>query len=134
MKEIFKKMKEAKCHAIAFLPSENPEEQAIIQGLHYKDHGEIVKTQSDIGDLYDIIIFRGDIDDGFGELEQFEAVLSCPFTYSDRMYHGNYFGIVAKKTSTSGEVVKSLLEKIGDLIYGGSDDGSLGQNNLKANT
>ena len=107
-------MKEAKCHAIAFLPSENPEEQAIIQGLHYKDEGEI--------------------DDGFSQLEQFEAVLSCPFTYSDRMYHGNYFGVVAKKTSTSSEVVESLLEKIGDLVYGGSDERNLEQNSFKANT
>jgi hypothetical protein len=134
MKEIFVKMKEAKCHAIAFLPSEDPEEQAIIQGLHYKDEGEIVKTESDVGELYEIIIFQGDIDDGFSQLEQFEAVLSCPFTYSDRMYHGNYFGVVAKKTSTSGEVVESLLEKIGDLIYGGSDNGNLEQSSVKANT
>ncbi len=134
MKEIFAKMKEAECHAIAFLPSEDPAEQAIIQGLHYKDEGVIVNTESDVGELYEIIIFQGDIADGFGELEQFEAVLSCPFTYSDRMYHDNYFGIVAKKTSTSGEVVESLLEKIGDLIYGGSDNGNLEQNNFKANT
>jgi len=134
MKEIFVKMKEAKCHAIAFLPSEDPKEQAIIQGLHYKDEGEIVKTESDVGELYEIIIFQGDIDDGFSQLEQFEAVLSCPFTYSDRMYHGNYFGVVAKKTSTSGEVVGSLLEKIGDLIYGGSDERNLEQNSFKANT
>jgi hypothetical protein len=131
MKEIFVKMKDAKCHAIAFLPSENPEEQAIIQGLHYKELGDTIKTQSDIGDLYDIIIFRGDIDKGFSDLEQFEAVLSCPFTYSDRMYHGNYYGVVAKKTTTSNEVVDSLIEKIGDLIYGGSDDGEIA---IKANT
>jgi hypothetical protein len=50
------------------------------------------------------------------------------------MYHGNYFGVVAKKTSTSGEVVGSLLEKIGDLIYGGSDNGNLEQSSAKANT
>jgi hypothetical protein len=85
-------------------------------------------------ELYEIIIFQGDIDDGFSQLEQFEAVLSCPFTYSDRMYHGNYFGVVAKKTSTSSEVVESLLEKIGDLVYGGSDERNLEQNSFKANT
>ena len=134
MKEIFAKMKEAKCEAIAFLPSEDPKEIAIIQGLHYKEQGDVVKTESDVGDLYDVIIFRGDIDEGFGDLEQFEAILSCPFTYSNRMYDGNYFGVVAKKTTTSGEVVNSLLEKIGDLIYGGSDGRNLEQSGFKANT
>lgn len=134
MKEIFTKMKQAECHAITFLPSENPEEQAIIQGLHYKEHGDTIKTQSDIGDLYDIIIFRGDVKDGYTDLEKFEAVLSCPYTYSDRMYHGDYFGLVAKRTTTSSEVVESLLEKIGDLVYGGSDERNLEQNSFKANT
>jgi len=127
-------MKQAECHAITFLPSENPEEQAIIQGLHYKEHGETIKTQSDVGDLYDIIIFRGGIEDGYTDLEQFEAVLSCPFTYSNRMYQGDYFGVVAKKTTKSSEVVESLLEKIGDLVYGGSDERNLEQNSFKANT
>lgn len=130
MKQVFQEMKKVKCHAITFLPSNNPEEQAIIQGLHYKQHGETFKTQSDIGDLYDIILFRGDIKDGYSELEKFEAILVCPYTYSNRMYQGNYFGVVAKRTSTSSEVVESLLEKIGDLVYG-DDDGKI---SVKANT
>lgn len=134
MLKVFNEMKKVKCHAITFLPSENPEEQAIIQGLHYKNHGETVKTQSDIGELYDIIIFRGDVQDGYTDLEKFEAILSCPYTYSERMYNGNYFGFVAKRTTTSSEVVESLLEKIGDLVYGGSDERNLVQNTTKANT
>jgi hypothetical protein len=134
MLKVFDEMKKVKCHAITFLPSEEPEEQAIIQGLHYKEEGEIIKTQSDVGDLYDIIIFRGDVKDGYTDLEKFEAVLSCPYTYSNRMYHGDYFGFVAKKTTTSNEVVESLLEKIGDLVYGGSDERNLEQNSFKANT
>ena len=134
MLKVFDEMKKVKCHAITFLPSEEPEEQAIIQGLHYKDEGKTIETQSDVGDLYDIIIFRGDVEDGYGDLEHFEAILSCPFTYSNRMYHGKYFGVVAKKTTTSGEVIDSLLEKIGDLIYGGSDESNLGQSSAKANT
>jgi hypothetical protein len=134
MLKVFNEMKKVACHAITFLPSEKPEEQAIIQGLHYKEHGETIKTQSDMGDLYDIIIFRGDVKDGYTDLEKFEAVLACPYTYSDRMYHGNYFGLVAKRTTTSNEVVESLLEKIGDLVYGGGDEGNLEQGSAKANT
>lgn len=124
-------MKEVKCHAITFLPSDKPEEQSVIQGLHYKDHGETIKTQSDMGDLYDIILFRGDEKEGYTDLEKFEAILVCPYTYSNRMYHGNYFGVVAKKTSTSSEVVEMILERIGDLVYGGSEDGKV---SIKANT
>ena len=64
--------------------------------------------------IYDIIIFRGDEKRGYTDVERFEAVLSCPFTYSDRMYHGKYYGIVAKKTTTSDDIVDSILRNKGN--------------------
>ena len=133
MKKVFDEIKKAECHAITFLPSDKPEEETVIQGLHYKEHGKKIETESDLGDLYDIIIFRRD-NKGYSDLEQFEAILVCPFTYSDRMYNGKYFGVVAKKTTSSGEVVKSLLEKINELVHGESDERKLEQGSVKANT
>ena len=93
-----------------------------------------IKTQSDIGDLYDIIIFRGNEVDGYHDLERFEAILACPYTYSNRMYQGHYYGIVAKKTTTSEDIVESIVSKLGDLVYGGSDERKLEQSSVKANT
>ena len=134
MLKVFQEAKKANCHALTFLPSDRPEENAVIQGLHYKDAGVTIKTQSDIGDLYDIIIFRGNEVDGYHDLERFEAILACPYTYSNRMYQGHYYGIVAKKTTTSEDIVESIVSKLGDLVYGGSDERKLEQSSVKANT
>lgn len=116
--KVFDEIKQNACHAITFLPSDNPKEETVIQGLHYKNHGETIKTESTLGDLYDIIIFRKGKDNKFCDFEEFDAILACPYTYSKRMYNDKFYGIVAKKTTTSQDVFNTLSDRVRELVNG----------------
>lgn len=114
MNPIFKKIKEENCDAITFLPDPNKNEDTVIQGLTYKDKGQSVGCSS-LGDLFDIILFRENEETFYGN-EQFEAILVCPYTYSEKMMNDGHFGMIARRTTTSPEVVEPFRMKINDLI------------------
>lgn len=114
MKKVFQEMKKNNCDAITFLPRQSEILDTEIHGLTYKDHG--VKAEgSDIGDLFDITLFRKK-GGKFCDIERFDAILACPYTYANRLLDSNYYGIVAKKTSTSDNVVNSFENRIYKLL------------------
>jgi hypothetical protein len=114
MKKIFQEIKDQKCDAITFLPRQGQLLDTEIHGLTYHDKG-IKAKGTDIGDLFDITIFRRK-DNKYCDIERFDAILACPYTYSSTMFDGNYYGIVAKKTSTSDNVINSFEKRITKLL------------------
>lgn len=114
MNPTFKKMKEAACDAICFLPDSESVENIVIQGLTYKEKGDIIES-SVMGDSYDIITFR-QTDGEFHSKDHFDAILVCPYTYGDKLMSEGYYGVVAKRTTTSSDMVNLILQRIDDLI------------------
>jgi len=107
--DVLKKAKASNCDALVFIPNKT-DENVSIAGLQYSESGEVVT--GGCGDLYNIILFRGD-KDKYHSYEEFEAVLVCPFTYCNRIFKESYYGIIAKITSTSKETIDLLRS---DLI------------------
>lgn len=114
MHETFRKMKSELCDAITFLPSTETEGETVIQGLTYKEKGETIGSSS-IGDLFDIILFREGPDEYYDN-EQFQAILVCPYTYSEKIMRDGHFGMIARKTTTSNTVVEPFRTSINTLL------------------
>ena len=62
---------------------------------------------SDMGDLYDIIIFP---EEPPKMPERFNAVLSSPTHYVSRMIEDGFLGVVARKTTTSDEFMDDTFK------------------------
>lgn len=113
MDPTFKKIKEENCDAISFLPSSENEDETVIHGLTYKEKGDSIGG-SVLGHSYDILTFRF-----FGDeciKDHFEAILVCPYTYSEKLMQEGHFGLVARKTTTSIEMVTKVSKNIDKLI------------------
>lgn len=119
---VFKQMKEKQCDAISFLPVVVDEKEetleTAVQGMNYNDKGELISA-TEMGSFYDIILFQ---DDGekFINKEHFQAILVCPYTYSERMMKEGFFGFIGRKTTTSDEIFNIFDNAINTLI--GEDD------------
>jgi hypothetical protein len=118
MKQPFLQIKENKCDAICIMPSPDSREQTIIHGLTYVDNGDNIGS-STMGNSYDIVTFR-ESDEGFYDKEHYQAILVCPYTYSEKVMKDGFFGIIAKRTTTSEDVLNLYLNKI-DYLIGDED-------------
>jgi hypothetical protein len=72
-----------------------------------------------MGNSYDIVTFR-ESDEGFYDKEHYQAILVCPYTYSEKVMKDGFFGIIAKRTTTSEDVLNLYLNKI-DYLIGDED-------------
>jgi hypothetical protein len=110
MIEIPKQLKEEPFDAFFFLPGET-EDTVHLESATYKDSGERVGG-SKMGDSYHIILFREAEDGELVDVEQFSAVLIDPLTYLTRMLSINWYGIVARMTTTSEKFIKNTFDKL----------------------
>ena len=115
MERTFRLIKEQNCDAILFLPSTTADDETTIQGLTYKEPGESIGG-SELGQLYDILTFRQTGEQSFGQKDHFQAVLVCPYTYSEKLLNEGYLGLVARATTTSRDMVERVSQRIGELI------------------
>jgi hypothetical protein len=56
-------------------------------------------------------LFRFDDENGLTDLDKFQAVLLEPREYVTRMIKEDWYGFVARKTTTSKEVVQELFDR-----------------------
>jgi len=97
--------------AIFFLPGEKPNTLQI-EGSVYRNPGEKLGG-STLGDGYHIILFRENTkEDKLYDIDRFDAVLVKPVEYISNMIKGNWFGIVARKTTTSSEFIQNTFDKL----------------------
>lgn len=94
---------------IFFTPHEEEEESTEVRAATYKETGEKLGG-SEMGDNYHIILFRMDEEDVIIDLEQFEGILVDPRVYVSRMVDSNFYGLVAKKTTTSQDFVAGVFD------------------------
>jgi hypothetical protein len=110
MIEIPKVLKEEPFDTFFFLPGEE-EDSIHLESAMYKNAGE-KRGGSAMGDGYHIIIFRESEDGELVDVEQFNAVLVDPATYITRMLSIDWFGIVARMTTTSETFIQNTFDKL----------------------
>ena len=113
MIEIPKDLKNEPFDAFFFLPGEQ-EDSIHLESAMYKEPGEKIGG-SMMGDSYHIILFREAEDGELVDVEQFNAVLIDPATYIARMLSIDWFGIVARMTTTSEKFMKKTFDKLQEV-------------------
>jgi len=67
---------------------------------------------SRMGNAYHIILFRShETEDKYIDLDSFDAILSDPLEYISGLIPQGWYGIIAKKTTTSEPIINKLLAK-----------------------
>lgn len=109
MLDYLQPLKEQKIDFFTFLAGE-AEGQVNIMGSEYSNPGESVGGNS-LGDLYHIVLFRDSKEDRdeYDEFDSFEAILACPLEYASGLIPGGFYGIIARKTTTSHKLMNKLL-------------------------
>lgn len=108
MLEALKEMKDY--DILFFTPHEVEEDQVEVKSAIYKDRGEPLDIHCEgVHHSFDIVLFRMD-DDGMKDLERFQGVLTEPREYVSRMIKSDYYGFVARKTTTSSKVVQDTFD------------------------
>jgi hypothetical protein len=102
--------------AIFFIPHPEDETMTNINVASYKKTGDKIGG-TELGDFYDIILFRMSEEDDIVDLEKFEAILVDPRVYVSRMVKDDWYGLVAKKTTTSDELVNNTFANWLNLSY-----------------
>jgi len=101
---------------IFFVPHPEDDEQVRVEVGQYKDRGDKVGG-SEVGDNFDIILFRLDEDEYVTDLDRFDAILVEPREYISRMIKNDWYGMVSRKTTTSKELADGIFAKWTNLCY-----------------
>ena len=116
MLSVFQKIKDF--DTIFFVP--NPESdndnEVQIEVANYKEVGEKIGG-SELGDLYDIIVFRLDEECNVTDLDKFEGILIEPREYVSRMIKEDWYGMVTRKTTTSNVMSDRVFDNWKEMIY-----------------
>lgn len=105
-------MKKCKFDVMFFLPGEKQETIHLEQQV-YKKPGKKLDG-SVLGDAYHIVLFKIR-ESEMVDLDNFDAILIDPFTYISQLIPQNWYGLVAKKTTTSKKFLKFTLDNLATL-------------------
>jgi len=109
MLEFLQPLKKQKLDFFTFLAGE--EEGGVnIMSSEYANPGEKIGGTS-LGDLYHIVLFRDSEEnpEEYDNVDDFEAILACPLEYASGLISGGFYGIIARKTTTSHKLMDKLL-------------------------
>jgi hypothetical protein len=97
---------------IFFVPNleKDDDNEVQIEVAQYKEAGEKVDG-SEMGDMYEIILFRMDEEYNLIDLDKFEGILVEPREYVSRMIKEDWYGMVTKKTTTSNKLTSDVFAK-----------------------
>jgi hypothetical protein len=112
MLDFLKELKKEEFDALFFLPGEE-KDQLHIEGATYKEPGESVGGNS-LGKAYHVILFKEN-KEGIHDVDRFDAILLEPLEYMSELIPANWFGIVAKKTTTSDAFIQKLFDKLHEV-------------------
>lgn len=117
MLDYLKKLKndpEGPYDAIFFLPGPK-EDQVHIEASILKERGESLGGSA-MGDAYHVVLFKDDIiEDKIYNVDRFEAIFLDPYEYISNLIPQQWFGMVIRKTTTSGEFVQRLFDKMTEV-------------------
>lgn len=102
--------------ALFFLPVVDDDESIHIQTNKYKTPGEELDS-NDMGAQWHILLFKCNEELGVVEkLDHFDAILSDPREYISGLIPCGWFGLVAKKTTTSDIFMTDALDKFKSMM------------------
>jgi hypothetical protein len=97
---------------------ESPEQDKIqVECNSYSDPGEAVGYSS-VGFMYHIILVKNHDEDPdkFTNFDAFDAILACPMTYISQLIPQGWYGIIAKKTTTSQKFIDKSIDNLKKLL------------------
>ena len=112
MLEFLKEFSNEEHDAVFFLPGDK-KDQIHIEVATYKNPGENLGG-SYMGKSYHVILFKEN-KDGVYDVDRFEAVFIKPFEYISNLIPQNWFGVVARKTTTSEDFIQKTFDKIKEV-------------------
>ena len=100
---------------VTFTSGNNGEDLAIT-GNAYAEPGEPVGG-SEIGHAYHIVLFKDHPTDmeKFSDVDTFDAILGDPWEYISGLIPAGFYGIIARKTTTSEPIIKRLLANLSEV-------------------
>ncbi len=113
MLEVFHDIKKEEFDCLTFFP-DYEEDGLRIEGQKYKNFGEKVGG-SIMGDEWHIILFKEN-EESFTNLDNFDAILADPLEYISQLIPQGWYGLVAKKTTTSPEFIQRTLDIISKSV------------------
>jgi hypothetical protein len=83
----------------------------------YANPGEKIGG-SVMGDSYHIILFRDHKEDkdAYSDLDRFEAILADPLEYISRLIPAGFYGIIARQTTTSTDIINRLVDRFNENV------------------
>jgi hypothetical protein len=99
-----------KIDLFTFFGDEDNEGRVEVRGTEYITPGDPVGG-SEMGHTYSIILMQEHPEeDRYHKVEFFEAILSEPIEYISNLIPAGWMGVIARKTTTSDNMVHSMLE------------------------
>jgi hypothetical protein len=84
----------------------------MVEGFTYTNPGEKINGSS-LGDTYEILTFD-EGEEGYINEDLFEGILVDPVEYVARMVVDGFYGVIGKKTTTSGDFFQDILQRLVD--------------------
>ena len=106
-----------KFNFLTFLSGDKENSVELI-GTTYADPGEPVDVGI-MGESYHIILFREHATDKTkydNDIDCFDAVLCEPLEYISSLIPQGWFGIIARKTTTSRPLIDRMLDKFKEMV------------------
>jgi hypothetical protein len=101
--------------ALFFLPMKEDDEINIVSN-RYKNPG-IPMEETLVGPWWHVILFQTDEETGeIDKFDSFDAVLSDPREYISGLIPQGWYGVIAKKTTTSPEFYQDALDKFATMM------------------
>jgi hypothetical protein len=96
-----------------FIPNDEHEDAITIRGEIYTDPGEEIENTS-VGSCWTVMLFKY-YEDKVTDLERFDAILSEPREYVSSLIPQDWFGVIAKKTTKSANLVDEMFDSLEKL-------------------
>ena len=101
-------------HDVLFFIPHEEENKILLEAKTFMEKGEKLGG-SEMGDCYQIILFKTEEDGTPKYLDMFEAILSKPVEYISTLIPQNWYGVVCKKTTKSGEYMNTMFDKLKEV-------------------
>ena len=116
MLDYLQPLKDADVDVIMFFEGSQPN-SIKVEGNQYEDRGTPVGG-NDIGNAYHVILCKDHpTEDKYDQFDNFEAMLAEPLEYISGLIPEGWYGVIAKKTTTSHEPITRMLDLFKNHLY-----------------
>ena len=114
MLDFLKEFSNDKPDAILFLPGDK-EGQIQIESATYKNAGDNIGGSS-MGHAYHVILFKENSKtEQLYDVDRFDAIFIDPLEYISGLIPHNWFGVIARKTTTSNTFIQKTFDKLQEV-------------------